>query len=171
MVGEKEITFYDKKDLVLGLKRVTLRLAREQGDKYEELRAGNHFILNIPKEENQIDDLIGTILAHWKLSFQSIPPQFLAGEGYKLDLENKMQSTKQILRDTARKDLGGYYEMTDESLIHVIVYLPMAEVDRDILQKSKETPQEWLARCEEDVFGNNPSYIKLMQESQSSSSE
>ena len=164
MVGEKEITFYDKKDLVLSLKRVTLRLAREQGDKYEELRAGNHFILNIPKEENQVGDLIGTILAHWKLIFQSIPPQFLAGEGYKLDLEDKIQPTEQILRDMARKDLSEYYEMTALSLVHVIVYLPIAEVDRDILQKSKETPQEWLARCEEDIFGNNPSYIRLMQE-------
>ncbi len=47
-MGEKQaVTFYNPKNLVLGEKRVTLRLAREEDDKYNNFDAGDSFVLNI----------------------------------------------------------------------------------------------------------------------------
>lgn len=163
---ELKIKFYDPRDLVLGDKRVTLRLAREDGDKYDKFEVGHSFALDIEDFANDGYSQLGTILGHWKVSFKEILPEFLLAEGYKVEIDSNEDSKEDIerkLRMITREDLGSYYTLDDNTPFHIIVYSIDENFDLDLLQRSQETPQLWLDRCSEEVFGHIESYRKFKQ--------
>jgi|GEM_PF-2628603 hypothetical protein len=163
---ELEIKFYDPRDLVLGDKRVTLRLAREDGDKYDKFEVGHSFALDIEDSADDEFTPLGTILAHWKVSFQEILPEFLLAEGYKVEIDNEKDSKKDFereLRMIAQEDLENYYTLDDNTLFHIIVYSVDENFDLDLLQRPQEMPQSWLDRCSNKVFGHIESYREFKQ--------
>jgi hypothetical protein len=158
MVEQNKISFYDPKDLVLGDKRVTLRLAREEDDKYDTFTPGDSFVIDISEDEEIIE---GTILGHWKLPFYSIPVETLFGEGYEVDIDPKQDTQEMIgwlLRQEAKRDLKQYYEVEDRTFFHIIVYLPEVNVGEELLQIKGESIRDWNRRVGHRVFSHIQAY-------------
>jgi hypothetical protein len=156
-MGErKEMAFYDRQDLVFGEKRVTLRLAREGEDKYNEFKTGNTFLLNC---EDSIQE--GSILADWVVPFKDVPTEYLLAEGYKIEMDPFQDSPAMIdylFKLIAKKDLERYYEIDENTLLHVIVYTPLVNDNPDLFKLPNETPFEWARRCGDAAFGHLETY-------------
>lgn len=166
-MGEfKEMGFYDSKEIVLGKKRVTLRLAKKSNDKYDNFQAGDPFVLKIVNDFDHEKVKRGLILGHWKLPFALIPAEFLAGEAYDLQLdceEDQYETIEWLLRTQAKDDLSSYYTITDLSDVHIFVYSPKEDVDEQFIQLPNEDPQEWIERCGGSVLGHIEEYNKLRE--------
>jgi hypothetical protein len=162
MTEQKEISFYDPKDLVLGDKRVTLRLLREGEDKYgyEMFFPGERFFIDMPEESNGQVMNMGIILGNWVLPLSSVPVECLLGEGYNIDIkyQENPQEIVQELRNTVKEDLGKYYEVTDDTFFHVIVYALEGSFDSSYLQGEGETLEEWTERVGDRVLGHIQAY-------------
>lgn len=157
------IDFYDPAEKVKNSKAVTVRKVRdEKDDRYKDLKRENLFTIRCREDGSEID---GVILAHWEIPFGLIPVELLAGEDYDLGSENfsEREDVEQRIRDITRDDLSDYYDIEDETLLHVIVYskFPLISIPYDSIQEVDESPHEWLERCGDEVLGGIDAYQTL----------
>jgi hypothetical protein len=155
--------FYDPLDQVIGNKAVTIRMVREENDKYDKFEAGKRFTIHQPDQEFEGE---GLILAHWKLPLRSIPAELVAGEGYDLSEQSfeSYEDVKNFLLETTLADLKQYYDVSLDTLLHVIVYVPATFIDegKNFIQTEDTTkPYQWLLEHGDAVLGHLASYATL----------
>lgn len=164
-MGElNEMHFYESKDVVLGPQRVTLRVAKEQEDRYDKFQAGDTFVFKISNDFNLEEERRGVILGHWILPLSSIPIELVAGEAYdvQLDLIKKQEGTLQSrIRYLAEDDMSSHAPITSSSDMHVLAYSPTEDIDRELIQRPNEDPAQWVERCGDSVLGHIDLYQRL----------
>lgn len=164
--NEKEIRFYESKEVVLGPQRVTLRATEKENDKYDNYKPGDQFTFKIVNDFNREEIKRGVILGHWKLPFALIPTGFFAGEAYELEIdsdEDQRSIIEWLLRTRAKNDLTSYSPITDLSEVHILAYSPLETIDEQNIQRVNENPEEWLERCGDSVFGHIENYNSLKE--------
>jgi hypothetical protein len=158
------MAFYDPSEDVLSRKRKVVSI-RGKKAKYEKFVPKQSFNIDIPSEDIKSE---GIILGHWKLQFNDIPPEFLAGEGYPLPNGLGRKEAAMFLKNKTIEDLSQYYDPENEEFFRLIVYVSKEDADiKEFLnyaQRENETPYEWLDRCGDVVLGEIEGYKALKEQ-------
>ena len=165
-MGEKEMPFYESKEFVLGTQRVTLRVASEEGDIYDNFQPKDTFAFKITNDFHREEEKKGVILGHWVLPLASVPIDFIVGQAYDIEIDNnedQIEIVDWMLRRKTKDDLLSYSPITDLSDVHVIVYLPNLNIDEQLFQLPNEDPAQWVERCGNSVLGHIDSYNRLKE--------
>lgn len=158
------MAFYDKAEDVLSRKRKVVSIRGEK-DKYERFQPGDRFTVDIPDEGIETE---GLVLGHWKVQFNEIQPEFLAGEGYLVPFGSSREEIVSILEKRAVEDLSQYYDLESTNFFRIIVYVTKEDTDLELFEQyaqlENESPEEWLDRCGDQVFGEIKGYRVLSEQ-------
>jgi hypothetical protein len=166
----KEIVFWGDPIVMTELGNVvTMRMARDGEDKYDELNSGDLFNLLIGDQQVRMNLGIGQVVAHWKLPFNEIPDEILCGEEFSREYLYPEFRVREGMKEILR-NIYGRFDPKKE--FHSIIYVYPDEIFEKIvenfdvnpelsgnpdlfvrefllesyLQQEGETPEEWINR-------------------------